>query len=78
MCEQDLKLGYPNGLIFGILSPETIRDISRVKVDTQDLLEGSEAKLGGLLDERLGTLDRSKDCQVNECIFFITLLDLLS
>lgn len=65
MCsEQDVKDGVPKAIQFGIMSPEEIIDISRVHVDSQDFFESSnEPKKGGLLDYRMGTIDRGSSCQ---------------
>ncbi len=52
MSEQDVRIGYPKAVHFGILSPEEILEISRVHVHSQDLFDSSEPKMGGLLDYR--------------------------
>lgn len=64
MCsEADIKDAYPVGIQFGILDPDTILDISRVHVETQDTVDGNVPKPGGLLDSRMGVIDRWLRCQ---------------
>lgn len=50
---------------FGILSPEEIRAMSVVKIEYPDTMDEAQLnpRLGGLLDPRLGTIDRSVKCQ---------------
>ena len=64
MSKQDVKFGYPKLVRFGILSPEHILDLSFVHVHSQDLFEtGIIPKYEGLLDPRMGTIDRDSKCQ---------------
>lgn len=53
---------YANGIQFGLLSPESLRKISVLKVETNDLYEKGVPKPGGLCDLRLGTTDRQFKC----------------
>eukprot|EP00271_Cylindrocystis_brebissonii_P003385 TRINITY_DN1429_c0_g6_i1.p1 TRINITY_DN1429_c0_g6~~TRINITY_DN1429_c0_g6_i1.p1 ORF type:complete len:1954 (-),score=319.86 TRINITY_DN1429_c0_g6_i1:2079-7940(-) len=48
---------------FGILSPDEIRRMSVVKIESSDTYERGKPKLGGLSDPRLGTIDRAVKCE---------------
>ncbi|KIJ45197.1 hypothetical protein M422DRAFT_251382 [Sphaerobolus stellatus SS14] len=50
---------------FGILSPEEIKAISVAKIEHPELWEEGthKPKLNGLMDPRLGTIDRNFKCQ---------------
>lgn len=50
---------------FGILSPEEIKAYSVVKVEHPEVMDetGHRPKLGGLMDPRMGTIDRNFKCQ---------------
>lgn len=48
---------------FGILSPEIIRTMSKVEVKYLENYEGGKPKQGGLMDPRMGSLDRDIECQ---------------
>ncbi|KAJ1679762.1 DNA-directed RNA polymerase II core subunit rpo21, partial [Spiromyces aspiralis] len=49
---------------FGILSPEELKSMSVAKIEHPELRdEDGRPKLGGLLDPRLGTIDRHLRCQ---------------
>ncbi|OZJ04949.1 DNA-directed RNA polymerase II subunit rpb1 [Bifiguratus adelaidae] len=50
---------------FGILSPEEIKAMSVAKVEHPELYDdaGHKPKIGGLLDPRMGTIDRNYKCQ---------------
>ncbi|KAH9170999.1 beta and beta-prime subunits of DNA dependent RNA-polymerase [Lactarius sanguifluus] len=50
---------------FGILSPEEIKAYSVVKVEYPEVMDetGHRPKLGGLMDPRMGTIDRNFKCQ---------------
>ncbi|KAI0271722.1 RNA polymerase II large subunit [Gloeopeniophorella convolvens] len=50
---------------FGILSPEEIKAYSVVKVEYPEVMDetGHRAKMGGLMDPRMGTIDRNFKCQ---------------
>ena len=50
------------GVQFGIFSPEEIERRSVVQITTQATYEGSEPKIGGLFDPRMGVLDNGKQC----------------
>jgi DNA-directed RNA polymerase II subunit RPB1 len=59
---------------FGILSPDEIRRMSVTEGGIQfaEIYEGGKAKLGGIMDPRLGVVDRASRCQtcagnMNEC-----------
>lgn len=54
---------YASKIQFGLLSSETLRKISVLRVDTNDLYEKGVPKAGGLCDLRLGTTDRQFKCQ---------------
>jgi DNA-directed RNA polymerase II subunit RPB1 len=64
MATADVQPGTLKSIQFGLLSPEELLEISRVCVDSQDVIEnGNQPKSGGLLDLRMGTMDRSAKCQ---------------
>jgi len=50
---------------FGILSPEEIKAYSVAKVEFPEVLDEAthKAKMGGLMDPRMGTIDRNFKCQ---------------
>lgn len=50
---------------FGILSPEEIKQMSVVQVEFPETYElgTGKAKVGGLLDRRMGTMDKSERCE---------------
>ena len=50
---------------FGILSPEEIKAYSVCKIEFPEVLEEGtgKVKVGGLMDPRLGTVDRNFKCQ---------------
>jgi DNA-directed RNA polymerase II subunit RPB1 len=57
---------------FGIFSPDEIRSVSLLKITYPEVFDGNKLKLGGLMDPRLGVVDRSGRCQtcggnLNEC-----------
>jgi len=51
------------GIQFGIFSPEEIERRSVVEVTTHAVYEGSEPKIGGLFDPRMGVLENGKTCR---------------
>ena len=51
------------GIQFGIFSPEEIERRSVVEVVTQVTYDGSEPKIGGLFDPRMGVIDNGKSCR---------------
>jgi DNA-directed RNA polymerase II subunit RPB1 len=51
------------GVQFSVLSPEEIRNRSAVEITSQTTYEGSEPKIGGLFDPRMGVLDNGKVCR---------------
>lgn len=51
------------GIQFSILSPEEIERRSVVEVTTNATYDGSEPKIGGLFDPRMGVLDNGKQCR---------------
>jgi DNA-directed RNA polymerase II subunit RPB1 len=51
------------GVQFSIFSPEEIERSSVVEITSQTLYEGSEPKIGGLFDPRMGVLDNGKVCR---------------
>lgn len=51
------------GIQFGIFSPDEIRRRSVVEITTQTPYEGSEPKIGGLFDPRMGVLENGKTCR---------------
>jgi DNA-directed RNA polymerase II subunit RPB1 len=51
------------GVQFSILSPDEIERSSVVEITTQTTYEGSEPKIGGLFDPRMGVLDNGKICR---------------
>ncbi|KAJ2926883.1 hypothetical protein H1R20_g10219, partial [Candolleomyces eurysporus] len=50
---------------FGILSPEEIKAISVAKIEHPEVMDETsrKAKMGGLMDPRMGTIDRNFKCQ---------------
>lgn len=48
---------------FGVFSPEEIRKMSVVSVEHTELYENGRPKVGGLADIRLGSIDRTMNCQ---------------
>jgi len=52
---------------FGILPPDTIRDMSVVHVLTADTYENGKPKDGGVLDLRMGTVDKQFSCSTCNC-----------
>lgn len=50
------------GVQFSIFSQKEIEDRSVVEVTSQATYEGSEPKIGGLFDARMGVLDNGKKC----------------
>ena len=51
------------GIQFGIFSPDEIERRSVVEITTHTTYEGSEPKIGGLFDPRMGVLDNGKTCR---------------
>jgi DNA-directed RNA polymerase II subunit RPB1 len=51
------------GVQFSILSPEEIERSSVVEITTHTPNEGTEPKIGGLFDPRMGVLDNGKVCR---------------
>jgi len=51
------------GVQFSILSPEEIERSSVVEITTHTTYEGTEPKIGGLFDPRMGVLDNGKVCR---------------
>ncbi len=51
------------GVQFGIYSPDEIVKRSVVEITTQATYEGTEPKIGGLFDPRMGVLDNGKTCR---------------
>ena len=51
------------GVQFSIFSPEEIERSSVVEITSQTPYEGSEPKIGGLFDPRMGVLDNGKVCR---------------
>ncbi|NBO59412.1 MAG: DNA-directed RNA polymerase subunit A' [Flavobacteriia bacterium] len=51
------------GIQFGIFSPEEIERRSVVEITTHAVYEGSEPKIGGLFDPRMGVLENGKTCR---------------
>ncbi|KAI8810541.1 DNA-directed RNA polymerase II largest subunit [Cladochytrium replicatum] len=47
---------------FGILSPEETKAMSVAKIEHPETMDGDQPKKGGLLDPRLGTIDRNFKC----------------
>jgi len=59
-------------LQFGILNPDEIDKMSVCQIDTAETMINGKPKLGGLLDPRLGSIDRKLMCatcesNMNEC-----------
>ena len=52
---------------FGILSPDEVRRYSVAEINTGDTYINGEAKLNGLSDPRLGTMDRAVKCATDGC-----------
>ncbi|KAF5311960.1 hypothetical protein D9619_003604 [Psilocybe cf. subviscida] len=50
---------------FGILSPEEIKAISVAKIEFPEVMDETthKPKIGGLMDPRMGTIDRNFKCQ---------------
>lgn len=51
------------GVQFSIFSPDEIEKRSVVEITSQHTYEGSEPKIGGLFDPRMGVLDNGKTCR---------------
>ena len=51
------------GIQFGIFSPDEIVKRSVVEVISQATYDGTEPKIGGLFDPRMGVLDNGKNCR---------------
>ena len=51
------------GIQFGIFSPEEIERRSVVEITSQHLYDGTEPKIGGLFDPRMGVIDNGKTCR---------------
>ncbi len=51
------------GIQFGIFSPEEIERRSVVEITSHAMYEGSEPKIGGLFDPRMGVLENGKVCR---------------
>jgi DNA-directed RNA polymerase II subunit RPB1 len=51
------------GIQFGIFSPEEVERRSVVEITTHSVYEGSEPKIGGLFDPRMGVLENGKTCR---------------
>ncbi|KAI9598262.1 hypothetical protein BDF19DRAFT_493732 [Syncephalis fuscata] len=54
-----------NRIQFGLLSPDEIKAMSVAKVDVPELTDetGQRPRIGGLMDPRMGTIDRNLKCQ---------------
>eukprot|EP00005_Dracoamoeba_jomungandri_P005646 CAMPEP_0174262196 /NCGR_PEP_ID=MMETSP0439-20130205/12829_1 /TAXON_ID=0 /ORGANISM="Stereomyxa ramosa, Strain Chinc5" /LENGTH=1899 /DNA_ID=CAMNT_0015346859 /DNA_START=57 /DNA_END=5756 /DNA_ORIENTATION=+ len=66
------ELKLVKAMQFGIFSPEEIRETSVCKVEFHEGFENGKLKEGGLLDQRMGTIDRHKHClscagTISEC-----------
>nr|ABA64469.1 DNA-dependent RNA polymerase II largest subunit [Glaucocystis nostochinearum] len=48
---------------FGILGPDEIRRMSVAKIEYPECFENGRPKLGGLMDPRMGSIDRQFKCQ---------------
>jgi len=50
---------------FGVMSPEEIKAHSVAKIEYPEVMDesGQRAKMGGLMDPRMGTIDRNFKCQ---------------
>lgn len=57
------KLKTVNHVQFGILSPQETKAMSVARIDHYETMEGDRPKPGGLLDPRMGTVDRNFMCQ---------------
>jgi DNA-directed RNA polymerase beta' subunit len=51
-----------SNVLFGILSPEEIMEMSVVKIEHEQLYEGKEPKIGGLADPRMGCIEKNMEC----------------
>jgi len=51
------------GIQFGIFSPEEIERRSVVEITNAGTFDGSEPRIGGLFDPRMGVLDNGKTCR---------------
>ena len=51
------------GIQFGIFSPEEIEKRSVVEISNSGTYDGSEPRIGGLFDPRMGVLDNGKTCR---------------
>ena len=51
------------GIQFGIFSPEEIEKRSVVEITNTGTYDGSEPRIGGLFDPRMGVLDNGKTCR---------------
>eukprot|EP00850_Spirogloea_muscicola_P026837 SM011092S18853 [mRNA] locus=s11092:15:416:- [translate_table: standard] len=57
------RLAKVRAVQFSILSPDEIRQMSVCKIESSDTFDRGKAKLGGLSDPRLGTIDRQVKCE---------------
>ncbi|RKP27964.1 RNA polymerase Rpb1, domain 1-domain-containing protein, partial [Syncephalis pseudoplumigaleata] len=50
---------------FGLLSPDEIKAMSVAKIEIPELTDesGHRPRIGGLMDPRMGTIDRNTKCQ---------------
>ena len=57
---------FIKSLQFGILSPENIRKGSVVEIIHPDTYDGTEPKIGGLFDPRMGVIEDGRICATCE------------
>lgn len=59
------KIGKVKEVQFGILSPEEIKAYSVAKIEHPEVMDENthRPKMGGLMDPRMGTIDRNFKCQ---------------
>eukprot|EP00871_Galdieria_phlegrea_P004168 jgi/Galph1/4752/GphlegSOOS_G3327.1 len=64
-----VELKKVSGVQFGILSPEEIRRHSVALIQREIAFEQGRPKEGGLMDQRLGAIDRDFPCRTCHCSF---------
>lgn len=62
-----IQIGRPVSVQFGIISPEEIEAISKVNVKHHETLVNGFPRPEGLMDDRMGPVDRGTNCGTCEC-----------
>jgi DNA-directed RNA polymerase II subunit RPB1 len=69
LAVSSVELKKVSALQFGILSPEEIRRYSVATIQREIAFEQGRPKEGGLMDQRLGAIDRDFPCRTCHCSF---------